>query len=142
MWITLVPLLLLCSITKIKNLVPWLTFALVLHIVGILIILGYLIQFTVTEENAGDKLFGDLNDIPIFIGNVLYAFEGAAMVLPLWNRMSTGGMNVLHKYLREFSKNNFNSRYGGMFRSHQCGHVNSLYILLPGRLLWISSLWR
>ena len=92
MWIILIPLLLLCSITKIKNLVPWLTFALALHISGILIILGYLFQVTATEENTGEILFGNLTDIPLFIGDVLYAFDGAAMVLPLENRMSTPGM--------------------------------------------------
>ena len=91
MWIILIPLLLLCRITKIKNLVPWLTFALALHISGILIILGYLLKLTATEENKGE-MFGNLTDIPFYAGEVLYAFDGAELVLPLENRMSTPGM--------------------------------------------------
>ena len=95
MWIILIPLLLLCRITKIKNLVPWLTFALALHIFGILIILGYLLIVTATsasEENKGKMLIGNITDIPLYIADVLYAFTGASMVLPLENRMSTPGM--------------------------------------------------
>ena len=92
--ITSIPLLLLCCITKIRKLFPWLAFALLLNIVGILFILGYLVSENVSpsERYNGTILPTNLTDIPLYIGDVLYAFDGAAMVLPLENRMSTPGM--------------------------------------------------
>lgn len=85
MLILLIPVLLPCLITNLKYLVPFSTLANICMTLGIGITLYYSCQDlpSVTDR----KQFSNLQQLPLFFGTAIFAFEGICLVLPLKNQM-------------------------------------------------------
>merc|ERR1719411_1570839 len=87
MAITLIPMLLLCSIRNLKYLSPISMLANILQMVGLGLVFFYLLQdLPVTWER---KAYADWKQYPLYFGTAIYAFEGIGVVLPLENQMKT-----------------------------------------------------
>ncbi|XP_018567658.1 proton-coupled amino acid transporter 1 isoform X2 [Anoplophora glabripennis] len=85
MAIILLPILLTALVRNLKYLAPFSTLANVLMIVGIVIVMYYASQElpSFSERNYVAKL----EQIPLFFGTAIFAFEGIGLVLPLQNEM-------------------------------------------------------
>jgi len=87
MLIILIPMCLLVSVRNLKYLSPVSMVANVLQFLGLGIIFYYLIQdLSYTWEV---KYVASLQQIPLYFGTAIYAFEGIGVVLPLENQMKT-----------------------------------------------------
>jgi proton-coupled amino acid transporter len=87
MLIILVPMFALVSVRNLKYLSPVSMIANILQFFGLGIIFYYLIQdLSYTWEV---KYIAPLQQIPMYFGTAIYAFEGIGMVLPLENQMKT-----------------------------------------------------
>ncbi|CAH1123042.1 unnamed protein product [Ceutorhynchus assimilis] len=85
MAIIILPILLTALIRNLKYLAPFSTLANVLMCVGIIIVLYYASQDLpdVTER----RYVANWQQLPLFFGTAIYAFEGIGLVLPLQNEM-------------------------------------------------------
>ncbi|XP_076264759.1 proton-coupled amino acid transporter 1-like isoform X2 [Rhynchophorus ferrugineus] len=85
MAIILLPILLTALIRNLKYLAPFSTLANVLMCVGIVIVIYYASQDmpSITER----RYIADWQQLPLFFGTAIYAFEGIGLVLPLQNEM-------------------------------------------------------
>lgn len=87
MAITLIPMLLLCSIRNLKYLSPISMLANILQMAGLGLVFFYLLQdLPATWER---KAYADWKQYPLYFGTAIYAFEGIGVVLPLENQMKT-----------------------------------------------------
>ncbi|KAL4711655.1 hypothetical protein ACJJTC_011363 [Scirpophaga incertulas] len=84
--LTLVILVPLCQITKLKYLVPFSAFANVVWLVSICISIYYCLRDppNISERNLATSITG----IPTFISTSLFAMEGIGVVMPIENEMS------------------------------------------------------
>merc|ERR1739844_352283 len=87
MAITLIPMLLLCSIRNLKYLSPISMLANILQMAGLGLVFFYLLQeLPATWER---KAYANWSQYPLYFGTAIYAFEGIGVVLPLENQMRT-----------------------------------------------------
>ena len=86
-WIAmlLIPTLGLCTIRQLKVLAPLALIANVVYLAAVAIILEYLVSHL--NPVADLPYVGNLTDLPLFFGTVIFAFEGVAVVLPIENQM-------------------------------------------------------
>lgn len=86
-WIAmlLIPTLGLCTIRQLKVLAPLALIANLVYLAAVAIILEYLVTHLhpISELPA----FGNIRELPLFFGTVIFAFEGVAVVLPIENKM-------------------------------------------------------
>ncbi|KAF5299698.1 hypothetical protein FQA39_LY11493 [Lamprigera yunnana] len=83
MAVILVPILLSCLIMNFKYLAPLSTIANGLTLSAVGITLYYCCQ----RPFADVDMVGNVQQLPLFFGTTLYAFEGIALILPLQNKM-------------------------------------------------------
>ncbi|XP_026809394.1 proton-coupled amino acid transporter-like protein CG1139 isoform X1 [Rhopalosiphum maidis] len=92
--ILLVPMILLNCVKSLKYLTPASFLATILTVIGLGITFFYLLQGLPKTLNV--KAFSSWQQLPLYFGTAVYAFEGIGMVLPLENNMknpeSFGGM--------------------------------------------------
>ncbi|XP_050315799.1 proton-coupled amino acid transporter-like protein CG1139 [Anthonomus grandis grandis] len=85
MAIILLPILLTALIRNLKYLAPFSAIANVLMLVGIVIVLYYMFQ---DLPPISDRVYiANYQQLPLFFGTAIYAFEGIGLVLPLQNEM-------------------------------------------------------
>lgn len=86
-WIALllVPTLGLCTIRQLKVLAPLALIANLVYIVAVGIVLTCLVSNLKPSKDL--PAFGNVTDLPLFFGTVIFAFEGIAVVLPIENQM-------------------------------------------------------
>ncbi|KAF8359102.1 slc-36.2, partial [Pristionchus pacificus] len=81
----LIPILALCTIRELKALAPLAAMANVVYIVAVCIVLHEL--FSDLQPSSSLPAAGRWEDLPLFFGTVMFAFEGVAVVLPIENEM-------------------------------------------------------
>jgi solute carrier family 36 (proton-coupled amino acid transporter) len=82
----LLPLVLFCMVKDLKILAPFSTFANVLMIFGMIVIMFELVTGDVKPFSQID-LVASYEDWPKFYSSAIYAFEGISLVLPVYNEM-------------------------------------------------------
>uniref|UniRef100_A0A0K0EBN3 Aa_trans domain-containing protein n=1 Tax=Strongyloides stercoralis TaxID=6248 RepID=A0A0K0EBN3_STRER len=87
-WMLLIaiPILGICSIRNLKLLAP-LAFAANIIYLGAVGIVIYYFFWNLKPTSSVDK-WGDINNLPLFFGTVMFAFEGVCVILPIENRMA------------------------------------------------------
>lgn len=85
MVIILLPILITCMIRNLKYLAPFSSIANLCMVVGIAITLYFATQDLPPVSDR--RYVADWNQLPLFFGTALYAFEGIGLVLPLQNEM-------------------------------------------------------
>uniref|UniRef100_A0A1I7XB63 Aa_trans domain-containing protein n=1 Tax=Heterorhabditis bacteriophora TaxID=37862 RepID=A0A1I7XB63_HETBA len=87
MLLLLVPVLSLCSIRRLTILAPFAMGANVVYIFAVVIVL----LFFLSDLRPVSSLpwLGQLYDLPLFFGTVMFAFEGVAVIMPIENRMQS-----------------------------------------------------
>lgn len=86
----LIPIWLPCMITNLKYLVPCSTIANACMVSGIGFVLYYTCQDLPSPSER--KAFATFEQLPLFFGTAIFAFEGICLVLPLKNQMKTPQM--------------------------------------------------
>ncbi|EFO23086.2 hypothetical protein LOAG_05400 [Loa loa] len=86
MVLLLIPILSICSIRRLNKLAPFALFANCLYLSAVFILLYFF--FTHLKSSSDFPAIGQIENIPLYFGTVLFAFEGVAVVLPVENRMS------------------------------------------------------
>ena len=88
MCIVLGPLICFCMIKDLKILAPFSTFANLLMIGSMMVILGELF-FSATPFKSFEELemVAPFTDWPLYFSCAIYAFEGISLVLPVYNEM-------------------------------------------------------
>uniref|UniRef100_A0A0R3RM79 Aa_trans domain-containing protein n=1 Tax=Elaeophora elaphi TaxID=1147741 RepID=A0A0R3RM79_9BILA len=81
----LVPILSICSIRHLNKLAPFALAANCLYLCAVFILLYFF--FTHLKPSSDFPAVGQIENIPLYFGTVLFAFEGVAVVLPVENRM-------------------------------------------------------
>jgi solute carrier family 36 (proton-coupled amino acid transporter) len=85
--IMLIPMVLLNLLRNLKYLTPVSLFASILTVTGLVLTFYYLLQdLPRTDSVAG---FASWQQLPLYFGTAIYAFEGIGVVLPLENNMKT-----------------------------------------------------
>ncbi|CAD5214466.1 unnamed protein product [Bursaphelenchus okinawaensis] len=86
-WIALllIPIFFLCTIRQLKVLAPFALIGNVVYIVAVTIVIYYLCSHL--QPITAVKYVGSLDDMPLFFGTVMFAFEGIAVILPIENQM-------------------------------------------------------
>ncbi|XP_050307270.1 proton-coupled amino acid transporter-like protein CG1139 isoform X2 [Anthonomus grandis grandis] len=85
MLITLLPLIFINYIKNLKFLAPLTTLANVLTLVSFVIIFYFIFNKEVSFE--GKEPVGNIRDLPLYFGTVLFALEAIGMIMPLKNEM-------------------------------------------------------
>ncbi|PAV90413.1 hypothetical protein WR25_17050 isoform E [Diploscapter pachys] len=87
-WIALllVPICALCTIRELKQLAPLAGVANVVYLIALAIVMQNLLSTSVPSWSL--PAVGELRNLPLFFGTVMFAFEGVAVVLPIENQMS------------------------------------------------------
>lgn len=85
MAIILLPILLTALIRNLKYLAPFSTLANVLMVIGIVIVMYYSSQDVPSIQER--RYIADWQQLPLFFGTAIFAFEGIGLVLPLQNEM-------------------------------------------------------
>lgn len=85
MWITFVPLVLICQIRELKYLVPFSMISNVLIATVLAISLYYM--FTEMQDVSDRELFSSVEQLPLFFSTVIFAMEGIGVVMPVENTM-------------------------------------------------------
>lgn len=85
MTITLVPMLLLCSVRNLKHLAPISMLANMLQMAGLGLTFFYVLKDLPPTWDR--KPFATWEQLPLYFGTAIYAFEGIGVVLPLENQM-------------------------------------------------------
>lgn len=83
--IVLLPIMIMSMITNLKYLAPLSTIANICMAAGVSLTLYF--AFQGLPDISERKYVGELNDLPLFFGTAIFAFEGIALVLPLKNAM-------------------------------------------------------
>jgi proton-coupled amino acid transporter len=85
MIILLIPILAFCSIRKLSVLAPFAFAANMIYLVAV----GIVIYFCLTHLQPTSNVvkFGRIQDLPLFFGTVMFAFEGVCVIMPVENRM-------------------------------------------------------
>lgn len=96
------PRLSLCTIRQLKVLAPLALVANLVYLGAVLIILEYLI----THLDSIDELpaVGNLSDLPLFFGTVIFAFEGIAVVRFLSVRIGQLSAIIAKRYCQSKTK--------------------------------------
>ncbi|CAI4230319.1 unnamed protein product [Auanema sp. JU1783] len=86
-WILLllIPILALCTIRELKALAPLAAAANFIYLIAVVIVLQQLVL--IDRPSWTLPAVGDLRNLPLFFGTVMFAFEGVAVVLPIENQM-------------------------------------------------------
>ncbi|CAG9532662.1 unnamed protein product [Cercopithifilaria johnstoni] len=82
----LIPILSICSIRHLNKLAPFALAANCLYLCAVFILLYFF--FSHLKPSFNFPAIGQIENIPLYFGTVLFAFEGVAVVLPVENRMS------------------------------------------------------
>ncbi|VBB28800.1 unnamed protein product [Acanthocheilonema viteae] len=82
----LIPILSICSIRHLNKLAPFALVANCLYLSAVFILLYFF--FTHLKPSSNFPAIGQIENIPLYFGTVLFAFEGIAVVLPVENRMT------------------------------------------------------
>ncbi|VDN07091.1 unnamed protein product [Thelazia callipaeda] len=85
MVLLLIPILSICSLRHLNKLAPFAFAANCLYITAVIILLYFF--FTHLKPASDFPVIGEIQNIPLYFGTVLFAFEGIAVVLPVENRM-------------------------------------------------------
>ncbi|KAK6101228.1 Transmembrane amino acid transporter family protein [Brugia pahangi] len=86
MVLLLIPILSICSIRHLNKLAPFALLANCLYLSAVFILLYFF--FTHLKPSSGFPAIGQIENIPLYFGTVLFAFEGVAVILPVESRMS------------------------------------------------------
>lgn len=78
MAVILIPILMSCMVRNLKYLAPISTIANILMITGIIITLYYSMQEL--PDISSRRYIADLEQLPLFFGTALFAFEGIGLV--------------------------------------------------------------
>lgn len=78
MIILLIPILAFCSIRKLNVLAPFAFAANMIYLVAVGIVIYYFLTHLQPTSNV--VKFGQINDLPLFFGTVMFAFEGVCVV--------------------------------------------------------------
>uniref|UniRef100_A0A914WMU9 Amino acid transporter transmembrane domain-containing protein n=1 Tax=Plectus sambesii TaxID=2011161 RepID=A0A914WMU9_9BILA len=86
-WIAmlLIPILGLCSIRHLSELAPLSFITNFMYVIAVSIVAWYL--FTDPLPSSSLPAVGNWRSIPLFLGTVMFSFEGVAVVMPIENRM-------------------------------------------------------
>uniref|UniRef100_A0A914HEI8 Amino acid transporter transmembrane domain-containing protein n=1 Tax=Globodera rostochiensis TaxID=31243 RepID=A0A914HEI8_GLORO len=89
-WMVLLlpPLLFLCSIRRLKLLAPFSLAANVVYLAAVVLVAHFFLsrpQHNRPQEEL--TKFGNIQNLPMFFGIVMFAFEGVSLVMPIENRM-------------------------------------------------------
>ncbi|KAL3880859.1 hypothetical protein ACJMK2_033065 [Sinanodonta woodiana] len=85
MTVVAVLMLLYVQVTNLRALAPFSMFANVLNVIGLLLI--FLNLWDNIPDASTRPFYGKLSNFPLFFGQIIYAFEGIGLVLPLRNKM-------------------------------------------------------
>jgi len=85
MIILLIPVMAICSIRQLSSLAPFAFAANMIYLTAVGIVIYYFLTHLQPTSNV--TKFGSLEDLPLFFGTVMFAFEGVSVVMPLENRM-------------------------------------------------------
>ncbi|KAE9555009.1 hypothetical protein FO519_001755 [Halicephalobus sp. NKZ332] len=85
MVLLLIPIMAICSIRKLSSLAPFAFAANMIYLTAVGIVIYYFLTHLQPTSNV--TKFGRLEDLPLFFGTVMFAFEGVSVVMPLENRM-------------------------------------------------------
>ncbi|CAD5219149.1 unnamed protein product [Bursaphelenchus xylophilus] len=82
-----IPVLGFCSIRKLSKLAPFATAANVIYLGAVAIV----VYFFFSNLKSTDELtkWGELRDLPLFFGTVMFAFEGVSVIMIIENRMQS-----------------------------------------------------
>ncbi|CAH2103463.1 unnamed protein product [Euphydryas editha] len=80
-----IPILLLCMVRNLKYLTPFSTIANLLMALGVGAVLYEAVQDLPSVQSR--ELVGNWQQLPLYFGTAIYAFEGIGLVLPLKNEM-------------------------------------------------------
>uniref|UniRef100_A0A8R1Y2F6 Aa_trans domain-containing protein n=1 Tax=Onchocerca volvulus TaxID=6282 RepID=A0A8R1Y2F6_ONCVO len=86
MVLLLIPILSICSIRRLNKLAPFAFIANCLYLSAVCILLYFF--FTHLKPSSDFPAVGEIKNIPLYFGTVLFAFEGVAVVLPVESRMT------------------------------------------------------
>uniref|UniRef100_A0A0N4ZUA3 Aa_trans domain-containing protein n=1 Tax=Parastrongyloides trichosuri TaxID=131310 RepID=A0A0N4ZUA3_PARTI len=88
LWMLLcaIPMLVVCSIRNLKLLAPLALAANFIYIGAVGIVIYYF--FWNLKPTSSVVKWGDIHNLPLFFGTVMFAFEGVCVILPIENRMS------------------------------------------------------
>ncbi|KAM3723857.1 Proton-coupled amino acid transporter [Dirofilaria immitis] len=86
MALLLIPILSICSIRRLNKLAPFAFVANCLYLSAVCILLYFF--FTHLKPSSNFPAIGQIKNVPLYFGTVLFAFEGIAVILPVENRMS------------------------------------------------------
>ncbi|VDK83444.1 unnamed protein product [Litomosoides sigmodontis] len=86
MVLLLIPILSICSIRHLNKLAPFALAANCLYLSAVFILLHFF--FSHLKPSSNFPAIGEIENIPLYFGTVLFAFEGVAVVLPVENRMT------------------------------------------------------
>lgn len=78
MIILLIPILLICSIRQLNVLAPFAFAANMIYLTAVGIVIYYFLTNLQSTDNV--TKFGRLDDLPLFFGTVMFAFEGVCVV--------------------------------------------------------------
>ncbi|CAI4231449.1 unnamed protein product [Auanema sp. JU1783] len=87
MLVLMIPMMLLCSIRRLSVLAPLAMGANVVYIMAVGLVLFYFVSNLQPINSL--PWFGNLSDLPLFFGTVMFAFEGVAVIMPIENRMQS-----------------------------------------------------
>lgn len=85
MALLLIPILSICSIRRLNVLAPFAFAANAVYICAVAIVLYFF--FTNVKPSSNLPAVGNLSELPLFFGTVMFAFEGVAVIMPIENRM-------------------------------------------------------
>ena len=78
MIILLIPVMAICSIRKLSSLAPFAFAANMIYLTAVGIVIYYFLTHLQPTSNV--TKFGSLEDLPLFFGTVMFAFEGVSVV--------------------------------------------------------------
>uniref|UniRef100_A0A0N5BWC5 Aa_trans domain-containing protein n=1 Tax=Strongyloides papillosus TaxID=174720 RepID=A0A0N5BWC5_STREA len=81
-----IPILGICSIRNLKVLAPLALAANFIYLCAVGIVIYYF--FWNLKPTSTINKWGNINDLPLFFGTVMFAFEGVCIILPVENRMA------------------------------------------------------
>jgi proton-coupled amino acid transporter len=75
-----IPILALCSIRQLNALAPLAFAANIIYMIAVSTVIVYLLSDITSYQSSRLPAFGNWHNLPLFIGTVLFAFEGVAVV--------------------------------------------------------------
>jgi len=89
LWMVLIaiPVMAICSIRKLNKLAPFAFAANFIYLAAVAIVVYYF--FTHLKSSSTLTKVGRVQDLPLFFGTVMFAFEGVSVVMVIENRMQS-----------------------------------------------------